>query len=423
MSNALAISGVTAVLEYYLNAAYNPGSVLPSVLVSALAPDVVQSTLNNGSGAELQVNLFLHQVTPNPGLRNIGWPSVAADGSTPLTNPPLALDLHYLLTAYASEDFLAEALLGYAVLLLHENPVLLRAQIRTALTPANLPATNPLSPFLGSSGLADQIEMMKVTSATLGREEMAWLWTALKADYRPTFPFQVSVVLIEPQNSVVSGIPVLQRTVTAQPNLLSPLPTISAVSPPNGQPAASLGDVVTVQGSNLTGATGVLLINSLRGIRQSIASLSNVGNTSFQFTVPSPALPPPNDFPAGVYVLSAQVTSGSDVVSTNSLPFAIAPTITSPFPGTLTSGPSVNVTVSCAPDLRVGQQASLLIGGQEAQADAFTSPTNSPSFTFTPLQPTDHKVPVWLRVDGIDSPFIDMTQSPPVFPGPLVKVN
>ena len=435
MSSVLAIPAVTAILQYFLNGVYNnPTSVLGTVGLSAVAPDVAAANLGSVTSSKLLVNLFLHQVTFNAAWRDIGLPSLASDGATALKNPPLALDLHYLLTAYAAEDSQAEALLSYAVFLLHENPILPRNQIRaafaalTASTPALPTYPSSYATALSLSGLADQIEMIKITPATLGREEMAWLWTALKADYRPTFPFQVSVVLIEPQNPLVSGLPVLQRVVSAQPNLLSPFPTLTAVNPPNEQPAACLGDTVTVQGSSLAVVTDVLLINSLRGIEQTITPLLAVGDASFQFTVPNPNLPPPqpdpSDLPAGVYVLSAEYPLGPDTLRTNSLPFAIAPQINPAWaPGTLSSGSLVGVTIPCAPYLRPGQQASLLIGGQEAPADAFTSPTNSPSFTFQTLQPTSQAVPVRLRVDGIDSPIIDMTKLPPVFFGPSVQVT
>src|SRR5271170_2430373 len=173
MSNALAIPGVTAVLQHFLNNVYNNvHSVLGGVKVSAVAPDIVQTSLGSGAHAPLQVNLFLHQVTPNAAWRNVGLPSLAADGGTVLKNPPTALDLHYLLTAYGSEDNHAEALLSYAVAFLHDNPVLPRAQIDAALTA--LPA-NHFNDGLRLSGLASQIEMVKITPATLGREEMAWL--------------------------------------------------------------------------------------------------------------------------------------------------------------------------------------------------------------------------------------------------------
>jgi hypothetical protein len=261
----------------------------------------------------------------------------------------------------------------------------------------------------------------------LGREEIAWIWTALKADYRPTFPFQVSVVLIESQFPVLSALPVLTHAISAQPDLVSPLPTILEVVPPASQPAAALGDTVTVTGRLLTGATGVTLSNSRLGIQQTLTGLSGVSDASFQFTVPNPNLPPPQpnptDLPAGVYLLSAQVPVGADVVSSNGLPLAIAPTITAMPPGPLASGP-VNLTVSCAPYLRTGQQVSLLIGGQEVAADPFKTPTNAPAFTFPNLRKTGGvPVPVRLRVDGIDSSIVNMTKTPPVFSGPVVQVN
>jgi hypothetical protein len=424
MSNALAIPGVTAVLQNLLNSVYNNAfSVLGSVVVSAVAPDIVQTSLGSGKNATLQVNLFLHQVTPNAAWRNVGLPQLAADGGTVLKNPPLALDLHYLLTAYGAEDNIADALLSFAVAFLHDNPVLPRAQITAALLA--LPS-NSFNDGLRLSGLASQIEMIKITPATLGREEMAWLWTALKADYRPTFPFQVSVVLINPTKAAVSGLPVLQRNIAVQPNLLSTFASITEADPPNSQPAAVLGDTVTVQGANLTGATSVLLINSRQAVRQTIGSLLSVQDSSFQFTVPNPNLPPPQlhptDLPAGVYTLSAQITAGADTLETNTIPLAIAPQISSTWaPGTLSSG-KVVVTVPCAPYLRPGQDVSLLIGGQAASADVFITPTNSPSFTFPALQPTP-PVPVRLRVDGVDSPILDFTKTPPIFTGPMVQVT
>jgi hypothetical protein len=393
--------------------------------VSAVAPDIVQTTVGAGSNAALQVNLFLHQVTLNPAWRNMGLPSLAADGSTSWTNPPLALDLHYLLTAYAPGDGQAEALLSYALFVLHQNPALPRDQVRAAL--AALPPTYSatFATALAACGLADQIEMLTITPATLGREEIAWLWTALKADYRPSYPFRVSVVLIQPTRPITSALPVLQRSISAQASMLPTFATLTAVNPPNGQPSAGLGDIITVQGSNLTGVTSVLLTNPALDISQTLTPLPGGTGASFTFTLPNPNLPAPQptptDLPAGIYTLSAQVAS----VTTNSLPLAIAPRIAATWaPAALTSGPSVTVQVPCAPYLRVGQQAFLLIGAQQAPAEAFTTPTNTPSFLFEQLQSTGGQaVPVRLRVDNLDSPIIDMTKTPPVFTGPTLEVN
>ena len=136
MGNALAIAAVTAVLKDLLNNGlidHNvTGAVGGNVTVSALPPDRVFAP---GTQEGNQLNLFLYQVAPNIGWRNVGLPSRDERGER-LSNPPLALDLHYLLTAYGAEDLHAELLLGYAMQLLHETPVLTRKSIRTALQPS-----------------------------------------------------------------------------------------------------------------------------------------------------------------------------------------------------------------------------------------------------------------------------------------------
>jgi hypothetical protein len=422
MSNSFAIAGVTAVLQFYLREAlgsFPPGA--PSV--SAVAPDIIQQQFN-GADVPSQVNLFLHQVTYNPGWRNQYFPSLAADGRTRLDNPPLALDLHYLLTAYASEDYHAEALLGIAVLMLHENPVLARADISRAL--ANLDATNDLASTLATCALPQQIEQMKITPATLGREEMAWLWTALKADYRPTFPFLVSVVLIQPELGALAGPPVLSHRVAAQPNLLASFPRLTDADPPAGKSAVNLGDLVVVEGTQLSGTQSILLSTAQQNVQQALA-IAGPGDASFQFTVPNPPPPPPGsdptDLPAGVYVLSATVKTASDVLTTNSVPLAIAPRITSAIPATIASGVSVSLTVSFAPFARPSQQVALLIGGQQAPPDKLDTATETLSFTFKPLLATSGPVPVWLRVDGVDSQIVDTSSLPPKYSGPLTQVT
>jgi len=419
MSSALALAGVSAVLELYLTSMYNGSGMFGgAVKVFARAPDAVQELFTTGTD-EFVVNLFLHQVTPNAAWRNQQMPTVGPDGATRLSNQPLALDLHYLLTAYGRDDWHAEALLGFGLLMLHENPVLTRNDIRNAIT--QLPvkyAGNSLSGQLGDVGLADQIEMLKITPATLGREEMAWLWTALKADYRPTFPFQVSVVLIERTYPEISPLPVLTRNITVEPDL-TPFPAILTVAPPGSQPAAALGQSVTVTGHHLSGATQVILTNALRGISQAIVPTSTA-DTSLQFTLP--LLNTPADLPAGIYDLSVSVPLGPGTTTTNSLPLAIAPSIDTWAPGPIASG-NRTLTVPCVPYVQPGQQVSLIVGDQQATADVLTAATNTPSFTYPNLLPTGGAVRARLRVDGIESRIVNRAVTPPTFVGPAVTVT
>jgi len=415
MSNALAISGVTAALQYFLNIVYNdPNSPLGAVTVSAIAPDIIQSTLIGGN-QRLQVNLFMHQVTPNAAWRNVDLPSVGPDGSTRLRNPPLALNLHYLLTAYASADTQAEALLGYALLMMHENPVLVRSQITTALN--NLPNSNPLRTVLGKTGLADQIEMLKITPATLGREELAWLWTALKADFRPTYAFDVSVVLIENPLASSYAFPVLSRNINVRSGRP---PELFEVQPPPNQTASSLGDTVTVTGQFLSGASLVSLTNQRLGIRYPPFAPSGGSSTSIVFKVPED----PANLPAGVYNLSALFTNGGGQVlaSTNSLPMALAPKIlASPAP-TVTGGTSGTlVTLNADPQARPNQSVALAMGDTSVPAQPFTSPTAVLSFQFPTLAPGSYLAR--LRVDGVDSPIaVNFAANPPAFTGPFITV-
>jgi hypothetical protein len=426
MSNALAISAVSAVLQYYLGNSYNNGLGAlfgGTVKLTSQAPDLVQSNLPPPGSQQNQVNVFLHQVTHNAAWRNVGLASLAADGKTQLKNPPLALDLHYLLTAYGSDDWQAEALLGYGLLLFHQNPVLARDDIRNALNA--LPA-NPLSPLLRFSGLADQIEMIRITPATLGREEMAWLWTALKADYRPTYPFQVSVVLLQEPANVAIPWPVMKRHIQAVPTTPA---LLLGVQPPNNQPAALPGDTVTITGESLAGASQVTLSNQLLGIQKIVAlPLSAVTNASLTFPVPNDAL----NFPAGAYSLSVQFldSSGNIVQTSNSIPLAVAPAVdplssftavanvVDTIPGTL-------VKIACNPYAWPMQSvllalSSTAVPGMAVPALTFESPANALSFQFTPAVPSGSYV-IRLLVDGVAS-LVTWQKHPPLFTGPKVTV-
>jgi hypothetical protein len=430
MSNALAISGVTAVLQFYLGNVYT--SLTPlfggTVNVTSLAPDLVQTHLGPGASPENQVNLFLHQVSHNAGWRNVELPSLDADGKTRLKNPPLALDLHYLLTVYGSADWQAEALLGYGVMMLHENPVLTRDAIKYALENVSAPSLPKFLSALLASGLAEQIEMIKITPSPLGREEMAWLWTALKADYRPTFPFQVSVVLIQPQLATALAWPVLRRSLQVQVQAQA---QILGVAPPNGQPAAVAGEIVTVTGTDLNGFNRVSLSNPRLGIETTVPA-TLAGSSSLSFVVPSDAV----HFPAGVYTLTAQAVNAANTVvqASNSLSLAVAAVLQDQTAVVVNSANGSLVTVTFTPYAWDGQSVSLALssasslGSIMAPAQPFltTNPPGSATgalgFQFPPGLPSGAQL-ARLRVDGVTSQVqVNWTVHPPVFTGPMVTI-
>src|SRR5262249_22697235 len=144
-----------------------------NITVSSLPPDRVPLS---GAQDPNQLNLFLYHTSYNQGWRNelLPWRSVSGARTA---NPPLALNLHYILSAYGGQEFAPEVLLGNGMHTLHEHGVLTRAAIRRALSPP-LP-TGVRQEFLGSR-LADQLEQITVTPESLTTEEISRLWSALQ---------------------------------------------------------------------------------------------------------------------------------------------------------------------------------------------------------------------------------------------------
>ena len=436
MSNALAIAGVTAVLKDLFDSGLIDHRVTDAlgteVLVSSLPPDVVPI---DGAGAVPRLNLFLYQVTPNAGWRNAELPSHDARGGR-LSNPPLALDLHYLLTAYGIADLQAEVLLGYGMQLLHENPVLSRAAIRTALNPSPVSAALLPSVYqvLRSADLAEQVEMLKISPLAMNAEEMSRLWSALMAHYRPSAAFQVSVVLIEPLRTAASPLPVLTRGrripapveggaereegVVVTPGLVPPYPTVESVlAAAHATPSTlELGDVVTVRGHHLAGTARALVLRNERfQVVREIGLANGADEASFDFTMPNLAAA----LPVGLYQLQLRVLRAGETAprSSNILPVALAPAITNllAVPMTRSAGNVLSLRIECHPDVRPGQKVSLLMDTREVLAERFSASTGTLEFRFPDAPPAGGQPLLRLKVDDIDSIVVNRNVRPAVF--------
>jgi hypothetical protein len=247
MANALAIAAVSAVLKDLLNNGLIDAQLGTDVSVRVGPPlaDRGQGNPNEGT----QLNLFLYQVAPNPTWSHQGLPSRNGRGDRIAVNP-LALDLRYLLTAYGTDEFEAEILLGYAMQLLHETPILSRGAIRRTFSTGSSGVDGGVLPSryqaLAAAGLADQVELIKISPEYLDTEAMARLWSSLQAHYRTSTAYHLSVVLIEPQETPRAAQPVLHHRVTARPLAL---PFIERVEPQLLGPGASL----TLRGQSLRG--------------------------------------------------------------------------------------------------------------------------------------------------------------------------
>ena len=427
MSSPLAIAAVTASLKDLLNEGLlnHDLSSIGSFTVTAQPPD----RITTGNTEANQLNLFLYQVTPNLGWRNADLPS-RDGGYKRLTNPPLAIDLHYLLTAYGAQDMNAEVLLGYAMQLLHENPVFTRQQLRTVLgAPSPVDGMILPGPFgtLSAVDLAEQVEMVKISPVFLSAEDLSKLWTAMQARYRPSMAYIVSVVLIQAEEGTKAAPPVLKRGADDRGPVARamPGPVLNDVRPAASPllPAARLGDDVILTGANLVpgGTLQAVFVNDRLGISQELSVSPGPAKSELLAHLPSVAEDPSaiGDWAIGVYMVSLRVSDpGTPTWLTNGVPIAIAPLIgVNP----LNAAPGViNLAVTCTPRLRPIQAAGarLLFGSQSVMASSVTTPgdvTQPTTLQFTlPGVPAGEHI-VRLRVDGIDSLPVTMAGDPPTF--------
>ncbi|GGX24782.1 hypothetical protein GCM10007242_35410 [Pigmentiphaga litoralis] len=429
MSSALAIAAVTAVLRDLLNDGLiraNLSGVLGSAAtVSVLAPDRVVS----GSASETsQLNLFLYAVTPNLGWRNDALPSRDVSGRTRLSNPPLALDLHYLVSAYSGGDLHADMLLGVAMQVLHETPVLTRERIRAALTPAGGGAATPALRALAASGLADQVELVKLTPEYLTGEDSSKIWSAIQSHFRPTAGYLASVVLIEASEPTRSPLPVLSRGtvdpvsgrdrgVVVTPTLAPPAPMLTLAVPPLRQPVARIGDVIELQGQRLEGsAREVVLSHDRHDIDQVVPAMAATPDaaTHVRFVLDASLA---EALPAGMYRVRVRVTppAESRPRSTNDVALVLAPHIANlPMTVTRDAAGSAAFAIDFMPALRAGQQAVLVLGSAQYLPLESTLPTRTLRFLIPDAPVGNHLAR--LRIDGIDSPIVDLSADPPATP-------
>lgn len=426
MSSPLAIGAVSAVMRNLLdNGMIDAGNAVGPVTVTAVAPDTIDLDDPN-TGPRL--NIFLHRVTVNTGWTNAALPSRSASTGERLTNAPLALDLHYVLTAYGRGDFQAEILLGYAMHLLHERSVLDRAAVRRALDPSPLDVTMlpPAFQALAASDLADQVELIKITPEPMSGDDMSKLWSAIQSHYRPSSAYQASVVLIDGKKPAVKPLPVLsrgprdatsgrERGVFVTPDLLPPFPTLFMVETVATQSSARVGDVVRVTGVRLAGAGHrVRLMHRLFAAPfEVVPDAVAVDGNSFTFTVPNVAA-----LAAGQLAMSLRFTPTGEATprESNSIPLVLAPVPDVAAATVARSGVPVVVTVQMAaiPQVRPQQSASLMLGTTEAVAEKRANAAAPLVFRF-PGNLAAGMYHTRLRVDGTDSILIDRSGPSPVF--------
>ena len=403
MSTALAIAAVTATLRALLSTGINGDTVLGFTRTTANPPDKARSNGDNDN----QLNLFLYQTTVNTGWRNTDMPRQSKAGE--FGQPPLALNLHYIITAYAqdNDDVLGHRILGRAMSVLHDHPLLGADEIRAALAEADL---------------HNQLERVRITPQPLSIEEISKLWTTFQAQYRISAAYEASVVLIESTRAARAALPVLTRGENdrgpqAQPDLIPPFPTLIAAEPPffqpnalpSQQPSAHLGDTVRLRGFHLDGDVRLRFQHLRLADPLELSLPAQTNPTELSFTIPNA----PAAWPAGIYGLSAVVSkNGAQDRSTNSIALVLAPTITL---GQTTGSPGdLALGLAVTPQVLPQQRVAFFFGKRdEMVAAARLTATGTLNFLIPDVEVGEHFVR--LRVDGVDSLLINRAVTPPAF--------
>jgi hypothetical protein len=322
-------------------------------------------------------------------------------------------------------------LLGYAMQLLHETPVITREQLRIVLgTPSPVDGNFVPGRFgtLSAEDLADQVELIKITPSYLTSEDLSKLWTAMQARYRPSMAYMVSVVLIQAEGGARAAPPVLQRGAGdrgPQSQAAAP-PVLQAVRNPVSPllPALRLGDDLSLVGSALAhgGTLTALFTNDRLDIVNELPLGAGASASELRGHLPSIAeqAAAMSAWAAGAFSVAVRVEdSGRPTWTTNGVPVAIAPRITAS-PLAAAAGTAFTLTLACSPRLRPLQEPRLrlLFGTTELLPHAIATPadpTQPSSITFAVPGQAAGAYLLRLRVDGIDSLPVELNGTPPTF--------
>ena len=389
MSTVLAIASVTQVLKDLLNDGLIDHDITGitggNVTVTALPPDRIDTTSTN---EPTQLNLFMYQATPNQGWSNVGLPSFNGRGER-ISNPPLALDLHYLLTAYGASELHTEILLGYGMQLFHETSVLARDAIRRSLAPpltvgGGLPSNLRA---LSTSELAEQVEQIKITPVVLSTEELSKLWAAFQAKYRPTAAYKATVVLIESKKSTKPALPVQARNIYLIPFHQPLIEKIHSQSAPEEAIVENqkilAGYHLIIEGKQLKGDVVRVIISGSEITPDPV----NINDNQISVELPS-------DLSAGIQGVQVihQILMGSPPaphrgVESNVVPFVLSPHIESlnvtNVQGAGSSLRSAEIQLTISPAVNQTQRVILLLN--EFTTGATTVPLQSYSFHAPPM--------------------------------------
>jgi hypothetical protein len=404
MSNVLAIAATTRTLRNLLLAQMPVlDTELSDLEVTLQPPDVARKGISKA-----QLNLFLYQVVANAAWRNLDLPGQVRPGET--APPPLALNLHYVITAWgrgeSDIDALSHRVLAAAMSALHDRGVLDGNDIRNALA---------------DNDLASQIERVRVTPLPQSVDELSRLWTAFQTNYRTSAVYEAAVVLIDSQAATRAPLPVLRRGAQDRGVIASAsaAAVLEALDYPRHQSAVRLGEDIVLNGRQLGTQDAVARFSSPRlDAPIDIAPLAGeAGSLRVHLADSSEDTTAAARWAPGIYTVALRVQPpGLPPLLSNELPLALAPRIAL---GSLAAAAGDFVlNLTCTPRIRDGQRVFLLFGDRVLVPASLSNPADTQQPTALAFQLTGVAAGTYtvrLRVDGADSIPVDFSGGVPAF--------
>jgi len=228
------------------------------------------------------------------------------------------------LVGTSQADLDAQVLLGDAMRVLHDDPIVTRTTPVLGLIDPNG------DKLLLHPDLRDEYEPIRITPVELSLDDLSKLWTAFGGDFQRSAAYDVSVVRIEgPPRPAIVPQPVITRAITVNASLLAP-PAVSGIAPA----AVASGETVTITGVGL-GAnvdlrfTDPYLTDAPRDL--TVAGVATAGTGSSVSFTPNAGAAPWNTFGPGPKAVRVIVTTAGPNprrITTGALPFSILPRIT-----------------------------------------------------------------------------------------------
>ena len=173
MSHYKVIADVSNTLQSMLWAAFNQDNEIDVPTKQAIA---LQSPTETAKDSANRLSLWLYHITENEYVSN---QPIQRTGSDMQLSPPLALNLHYLMTPFATSGLSNLLLLGKTMQVLNDNKIIL----------------------VEEDGVAEELRLI-FNQGSL--EELSRVWNALREPYRLSLCYEVKTVRIDSQSELRS---------------------------------------------------------------------------------------------------------------------------------------------------------------------------------------------------------------------------